>query len=204
MKTGHPHYLLFAESQLDEFDDEHSSGFWRFVLQATDSKWRFEAIDRESSQSEYRLALLAVIRGLEYLEQPSQVTLITASRYIRHGFRRGIAEWSANDWQWERFGEMIPVKNCDLWQRIHHAMNFHDVQCRVWRIDNPEQKESKPIRRPHFMRRKNTPGQTASSQSTTARTTAARTLLRKTNRRETCLNLLSVSGSPSVGFGGAG
>ena len=194
MKTVHPHYLLFAESQLDDFDDEHSSGFWRFVLQATDSKWRFEAIDRESFQSEYRLALLAVIRGLEYLEQPSQVSLITASRYIRHGFRRGIAEWSANNWQWERFGEMIPVKNCDLWQRIHHAMNFHDVQCRVWRIDNPEQKESKPIRRPHFLKRKKPP----------VRTTPSRTLLQRTSRRENCLNLLSVSGAPSLGFGGAG
>ena len=194
MKYIHPSYLLFAESQLDDFDEEHKSGFWRFVLQATDRKWRFEAIDRESGQNEHRLALLAVIRGLEFLEQPSQVTLITASRYVRHGFRRGINEWSANNWHWERFGEMIPIKNSDLWQRVHHAMNFHDVHCRVWRIDGPEQKESKPARKPHFLRRKKEP----------ARATPARALLQKTNRNDDCLNLLSVSGSPLVKFGGAG
>lgn len=153
MKNIHPHYLLFSESHIDEFEDQRNSGFWRFILQSAETRKRYEAIDREFGQSEHRLALLAVIRGLEYLDQPSKVTLVTASRYVRHGFRRGLKEWSANQWQWERFGEMIPVRNADLWKRIHHAMNYHDVQCRIWRFDGPARNESTGVRKPNMLKR---------------------------------------------------
>jgi ribonuclease HI len=154
MKPNHPHYLLFSESQLDDFDRQHRFGFWRFILQSTETNFRFEAIDREEGQSENRLALLSVIRGLEFLDQPSRVTLVTPSRYVRHGFRRGLQEWIANDWQWERFGEMIPINNADLWKRIHHAMKFHKVHCRVWRFDAPEPRESLSCSPPKFAQRK--------------------------------------------------
>lgn len=154
MNKVQPHYLLFSESQMDDFDEDRLSGFWRFILQSTKTRKRFEAIDREVGQTEHRLALLAVIRGLEYLDQRSKVTLVTASRYVRHGFRRGITQWAANDWQWERFGEMIPVRNADLWQRIHHAMNFHDVQCRIWRFDGGEHRESANVRKPNILKGK--------------------------------------------------
>ena len=44
----------------------------------------------------------------------------------------GLPEWRANDWQWEHFGEMVPVKNRDLWQRVDRALGYHELKCRTW------------------------------------------------------------------------
>ena len=77
----------------------------------------------------------AIVRGLEALDQPSRVTLFTASRYVARGLRFGLESWRESDWQWERFGQMQPVKNADLWQRIDQAMRFHQVDVRTPRYD---------------------------------------------------------------------
>ena len=97
-----------------------------------------EAADDEPESDPARLELLAVVRGLEALDQPSRVTLVTPSRYVTRGLRFGLDEWRENGWQWERFGEMQRVKNCDLWQRIDRAMRYHRIDCRDWRFDMAE------------------------------------------------------------------
>ena len=149
MTVSAPHYLLFSESRTrpsasgarrGQFD----GGQWRFVLETVDGKTRFEAGDEESEAEESRLALLAVVRGLEALAQPSRVTVVTTSRYVSRGFLFGLQDWRANGWRWERFGEMTPIKNRDLWQRIDRAMQFHQVECRVWRFDMPDTPATAP------------------------------------------------------------
>jgi ribonuclease HI len=125
-----PHYLLFSESS-----GGGSRGRWRFVLESLDGSERFEAADEEPGAAGRRLDLLAVVRGLEALDQPSRVTLVTSSSYVSRGIRFGLAEWRENDWMWERFGKMTPVKDSDLWRRVDQALRFHQVECRTWRFD---------------------------------------------------------------------
>jgi len=150
MTVSAPHYLLFSESHTPRTTAAggvrhgHSPGRWRFVLETVDGDIRFEAADEESESEEGRLALLAVVRGLEALEQPSRVTVVTPSRYVSRGFLFGLGEWRDNGWRWERFGEMTPIKNRDLWQRIDRAMQYHQVECRVWRFDVPDTPEPAP------------------------------------------------------------
>ena len=129
MSIAAPRYLLFSDTQKDESD---SAGGWSFVLEPLDGPGRIEVADQEPEVRGERLKLLAVIRGLEALEQPSHVTIITPSRFIGRGIRSGLSYWRENDWQWERFGVMKPVKNADLWQRIERASQFHQIDCRVW------------------------------------------------------------------------
>jgi ribonuclease HI len=78
-----------------------------------------------------RLNLMSVVRGLEALDRPAAVTLVTPSRQIARAIRRGLAEWRESDWCWEFFDEMTPVKNADLWRRVDHALAIHDVICRL-------------------------------------------------------------------------
>jgi ribonuclease HI len=132
MKVAAPHYLLFSES-CGSSDD----GQWRFVLQSLDGSEQLEAADAEPGALGERLELLAVVRGLEALEQPSRVTLVTPSRYVNRGLAYGLQEWRASGWQWEHYGEMVPVKNRDLWQRVDRALGFHQLECRTWRFDLP-------------------------------------------------------------------
>lgn len=131
MVTLQPHFLLFSgvESQRTE------SARWHFLLESTDGSTVLEASDVEPDYQGERLELLAVIRGLEALDQPSRVTLITSNRHISRGFRFGLDEWRTNRWCWERDGRREPVKNFDLWRRIDRALRFHEVRCRTWRID---------------------------------------------------------------------
>ncbi|MCL4205829.1 MAG: hypothetical protein KJ000_25375 [Pirellulaceae bacterium] len=143
MRANTPHFLLFSESRSSKnrgaIESSEVVGQWRFVLESVDGETKMEVADDESEIDISRLELLAVVRGLEALDQPSRVTLVTPSRYVTHGLRFGLAEWRENGWQWERFGEMQRVKNWDLWQRIDRAMRFHEVDCRVWRFDMPEE-----------------------------------------------------------------
>jgi ribonuclease HI len=132
MNVASPHYLLFPDVA-----DEAQQGRWRFVLRAVDGSFRLDAEDVEPQTVGERLELLAVVRGLEALDQPSRVTLITTSKYVREGIRHGVMEWRENDWRWERFGQMVPVKNQDLWQRVDRAMRFHKIDCRILRFDSP-------------------------------------------------------------------
>ena len=69
----------------------------------------------EPESSTERLQLLAIVRGLESLDEPARVTLVSAGRSISRGVRYGVAQWRENDWQWERYGKLTPVKNGDLW-----------------------------------------------------------------------------------------
>lgn len=127
-----PHFLLFSESQTKQ----HAASEWRFVLEAVDGMKRVAASAREETTSCDRAELLAVVRGLEALENPSRVTLVTKSRYVSHGFVRGLEEWRNKAWRWERFGRLVPIRNADLWQRIDRALCFHQVDCRTWRFDS--------------------------------------------------------------------
>lgn len=131
MHSSCPHYLLFAHT-----DPRSEPGRWKVVLKKSDGSHSFEASDAEPEARGERLELLAVIRGLEALDEPSRVTLVTSSRYVRRGLLYGLSEWRANDWAWEWYGQMVPVKNRDLWQRLARALEFHHVECRRWRLDN--------------------------------------------------------------------
>lgn len=129
MNVTAPQYLLLSETHSDQ---SSRAGGWSFVLERMDGTGRIEVADHEPDVRGERLKLLAVVRGLESLEQPSRVTLITPNRFIGRGIRYGISAWKENNWQWERFGSMTNIKNADLWQRVDRARLIHDVDCRVW------------------------------------------------------------------------
>jgi len=131
MSIPAPHFLLFSEAR-----GKKRQGQWRFVLQAADGSATFEASDLEPDIGGERLELLAVIRGLEALDQPSRVTLFTPSKYVSRGMAYGLEEWRRNGWTWECFGEMVPVKNRDLWQRLDRALNYHSIEFRIRRTDD--------------------------------------------------------------------
>lgn len=125
MQAACPHFLLYSEAG----ESTGSPPRWRFVLQPIGGDKFLTAEDAEPGVSGNRLELLAVVRGLEALEQPSRVTLLTTSRYVNRGIRRCLGQWRERTWRWERFGQLVPIRNQDLWQRIDRAMQFHQLEC---------------------------------------------------------------------------
>lgn len=127
-----PHYLLLTAT---DSAAEYPEGRWNFLLHRLDrSEISEEASDIEPDICGQRLELLAVVRGLEALQQPSRVTLVTEDRYVVRGLRFGLREWKANGWRWERFGRWVSVKHTDLWQRLDCALQFHYVRGRHDRL----------------------------------------------------------------------
>jgi ribonuclease HI len=133
MRTSGPHYLLFAGA----LSPDNFAAHWRFVLQPIGSESTLAVDDIEEFARPSRMELLAVVRGLEALEQPSRVTLLSDSRYVVRGIRRGVNQWRERRWRWERFGRLVPIRDADLWRRIDRAMQFHEVDCLDWPDDEP-------------------------------------------------------------------
>ena len=132
MSVRIPHYLLFsaaaAESRVastSSLESSSASGNWEFVLESFDGRNRMAVTEQENEVTGQRLELLAVVRGLEALDQPSRVTLMTTSSYVQRGMRFGIPHWRDNGWQWESYGRMVPVRNADLWMELDELASQH-------------------------------------------------------------------------------
>ncbi len=134
MQASRPHYLLLTDSS----GRTCQSCGWRFALQPTGAGERIMASDVETDADGMRLALLAVVRGLEALDGASRVTLLVANRFVRRGIRRDLAQWRERGWRWERFGQLVPIRDLDLWQRVDRALAIHQVECFAWSADEHE------------------------------------------------------------------
>lgn len=131
MTSAQPHFFLRCEALV-----EGKRGEWTFALTAADGSAELKACDEEYDVTGERLELLAVVRALEALDQPSVVTITAGARTVRRAVAEGLDEWRQSGWMWECYGEMAPIKNRDLWMRLDRALQFHRLETRrVFRID---------------------------------------------------------------------
>ncbi|MFM2099513.1 MAG: ribonuclease, partial [Pseudomonadota bacterium] len=72
-----------------------------------------------------RMELLAAIRGLQALNRPCRVTLVTDSVYVKDGITKWIHGWQRNNW---RTAARQPVKNVELWQELLEAVKPHRIE----------------------------------------------------------------------------
>jgi ribonuclease HI len=132
MQATSDHYLLYTEATRSAGSAPH----WKFMLQSVVGDVQLSADDSELNSRTSRLQLLAVVRGLEAIDRPARVTLLTGSRYVSHGIRRQLSQWREDNWQWERFGEFVSIRDKDLWQRVDRALQIHQVECSDWQAED--------------------------------------------------------------------
>ena len=116
-------YLLVCEARCGGPDQ---LGSWRFVLEQLDGQPYLEAFDNEPGDAN-RLALLAVVRGLEALPGPATVTMLSSSRYVIRSLSDSLPRWREAGFMWEHFGQRLEVTNADLWRRVDRALDIHAV-----------------------------------------------------------------------------
>ena len=100
-------------------------GGWAGLL-----RWR--GIEREVAGGEpdttnNRMELMAAIAALEALKEACDATLHTDSQYVRQGITEWMPNWIRRGWK-TAGGD--PVKNRDLWERLHAANAKHKVDWR--------------------------------------------------------------------------
>lgn len=100
-------------------------GGWAAVL-------RYQGRERELAGGEAlttnnRMELMAAIMALEALSEPCRITLQTDSQYVRQGITEWMASWVRRNWK-TAGGD--PVKNRELWERLHAASQRHAIEWR--------------------------------------------------------------------------
>lgn len=73
-----------------------------------------------------RMELMGAIVGLEALNRPCEVTLVSDSKYVTDAFNKNwIGNWTKNGW---KTSGREPVKNMELWKRLLKAAEPHQIR----------------------------------------------------------------------------
>ena len=102
-------------------------GGWGSIL-------RYKTTEREISGGEAnttnnRMELMAVIKALEMLKEPCEVTLYTDSQYVANALKLGWAKkWKANAWMRNKKEKAL---NPELWEKLLTLYDAHKVDV-VW------------------------------------------------------------------------
>ncbi len=76
-----------------------------------------------------RMELLGVIKGLEALKRPCEVTLYSDSKYVVDAINLGwVHKWKKSGWMRDRNS---PAKNRDLWEKVLELSKTHRIRW-VW------------------------------------------------------------------------
>ena len=77
----------------------------------------------EAVSTNNRMELMAALRALQALEQPSQVAFYTDSQYLRRGIIEWLPGWQARGWK-RKGGKLA---NVELWQALAAAIQRHEI-----------------------------------------------------------------------------
>lgn len=86
-----------------------------------------EVVGGEADTTNNRMELMAAIAALEALSEPCTIILHTDSQYVRQGITLWMVNWLRRGW---KTAAGAPVKNRDLWERLHAAAQRHVIDWR--------------------------------------------------------------------------
>ncbi len=85
-----------------------------------------EISDGEPNTTNNKMEMLAVIKALEILKEPCNVTIYSDSAYVVNSINNGwVYNWSSNNWI---KADKSKVKNIELWERLLKLLSIHDVK----------------------------------------------------------------------------
>ena len=98
-------------------------GGWASILVVGDNEK--ELYGSEDNTTNNRMELTAVINGLDALNRPCKVHVVTDSKYVCDAFNQGWLEnWQKNHWIGSN---KKPVKNIELWKKLAMLSILHDA-----------------------------------------------------------------------------
>jgi len=97
-------------------------GGWGAILRMGGHEKELSGSDPSTTNN--RMEMTAVIKGLNALIEPCEVTLHTDSRYVIDGMTKWIEGWKRNGWI---NASKQPVRNADLWHELIEAAQRHEI-----------------------------------------------------------------------------
>ena len=98
-------------------------GGWGALLRCNGREREISGADPATTNN--RMELMGAIMALETLTEPCIITLHTDSQYVRQGITEWMKNWMRRGWK-TAGGD--PVKNRDLWERLHAAAQRHSIE----------------------------------------------------------------------------
>lgn len=102
-------------------------GGWGAILKYGNAVKELSGGEAETTNN--RMELTAVIKALEALKEPCDVTLTSDSKYVIDAItKRWVYNWKSNGW---RKADKKPALNVDLWEQLLSLLETHTVNF-VW------------------------------------------------------------------------
>lgn len=80
----------------------------------------------EPSTTNNKMEITAVVKGLELLKEPCDVTIYSDSAYVVNAIEKGwLTSWKKNNWL---KADKKRVKNIDLWEELLKLLEIHNVR----------------------------------------------------------------------------
>jgi ribonuclease HI len=99
------------------------AGAWAAILRSARKEKEISGGEPETTNN--RMELTALVRALQELRMPCEVTVVTDSQYLMKAFNEHwIDKWKQNGW---RTAGKDPVKNQDLWIELDDLLSQHEV-----------------------------------------------------------------------------
>ena len=99
-------------------------GAWAFVAVNTHGDPVAQDVGGMFETTNNRMEMRAALQALSVLEIGRPIILFSDSEYLIKGLRWWVNNWSRNGWV---TGEGKPVKNRDLWERLHALRDLHTI-----------------------------------------------------------------------------
>lgn len=97
-------------------------GGWGALLRFKDNEK--ELYGAEADTTNNRMELTAVIKALESLKRPCQISVTLDSKYVLDGIQSWIENWKKRGW---KTAAKKPVKNEDLWRQLDALKQDHEI-----------------------------------------------------------------------------
>ncbi|HTU24478.1 MAG TPA: ribonuclease HI [Pirellulales bacterium] len=123
--AGLPEVVLFTDGACS---GNPGPGGWAFILRHPKSEKEIERAGGEPQTTNNRMELTAVVQGLEALNRPSHVTLVTDSVYVGKGLSEWMPKWKANGWRRREGQQWKEIKNEDLWRELDRLVATHELR----------------------------------------------------------------------------
>jgi ribonuclease HI len=134
LEKRRPHVTIYTDGACS--GNPGPGGYGVVMLDASGRRRELSGGLRNTTNN--RMELLAVISGLEALNKPCDVTLISDSEYVINAITKGwLINWQRKGW---RKADKKPVMNIDLWQRLLPLLQEHNIEFRWTKghAGNPE------------------------------------------------------------------
>ena len=119
-----PEVILFTDGACS---GNPGPGGWAYILRHLGTGKNKEESGTDLTTTNNQMELMAVIQGLQALQRPTVVKVVTDSSYVEKGLSEWMHRWKNNHWRRKTSSGYKAVKNVEFWQELDRLDRLHTI-----------------------------------------------------------------------------